>query len=34
MKAGAFEPGTEVEQTLEQRVEALEVEVEAIKARL
>ncbi len=34
MKAGAFEPGTEVERTLEQRVEALEAEVEAINARL
>ncbi len=34
MKAGAFEPGTEGEQTLEQRVETLEAEVEAINARL
>jgi hypothetical protein len=34
MKAGAFEPGAEVEQTIEQRVEALEAEVEAINARL
>ena len=34
MKAGAFEPGTEVEQTLEQRVEALEAEVKAINERL
>ncbi len=32
--AGAFEPGTEVEQTLEQQVEALEAEVEAINALL
>lgn len=34
MKAGAFEPGAEVEQTIEQRVEALEAEVEAINAHL
>ncbi|MDP6868175.1 MAG: hypothetical protein QF844_06695, partial [Acidimicrobiales bacterium] len=34
MKAGAFEPGTEVEQTLEQRVEALEAAGKAINARL
>jgi hypothetical protein len=33
MKAGAFEPGTEVKQTIEQRVEALEAAVEAINAR-
>ena len=34
MKAEAFEPNAEVEQTLEQRVEALEAELEAINARL
>jgi hypothetical protein len=34
MKDGVFEPGTEVERTLEQRVEALEVEIEAINARI
>ena len=34
MKAGAFEPGTEVERTMEQRVEALEAEVESLKSRI
>ena len=34
MKAGVFEPNAEVEQTLEQRVEALEADVKAINARL
>ena len=34
MKAGAFEPGTKVEQTVEHRVAALEADVEAINTRL
>lgn len=34
MKAGAFEPGTEVGRTMEQRVEALEAEVESLKSRI
>ena len=34
MKAGAFEPGTEVERTMEQRVEALEAEVGSLGSRI